>query len=128
MTVRNVEARIVKLEARHRRPDEILLIWRKPGADVARAVAGAQFSKGDKAICVEWFGENPLPAPQWYRERLSSQLGAVENEYIDRSLNRVLESASPRDPGFAEPPNLSAHRSRELADNDLLHFVFGIAT
>ena len=79
-------------------------------------------------ICAEWFGDDPLPAPRWYRERLSSELGAVENEYLSRSLDRVVEGACLRDPGYAETPMVSAHRMRELTDNDLLHMVFGVAT
>ena len=60
-------------------------------------------------------------------ERIS-ELGAVENEYLSRSLDRVVEDACLRDPGYAETPMVSAHRMRELTDNDLLHMVFGVAT
>jgi hypothetical protein len=128
MTGKNVASRIIKLEARRQRPNEILLIWRRPDADVKAAASGAKFAPGDRVICAEWFGDEPLPAPKWYRERLSSELGAVEYEYVTRSLNRVIEGGRPRDPGFAEPPVVPAHRARELADNDLLHMVFGVAT
>jgi hypothetical protein len=128
MTVRNIFSRVEKLEARRQRPDELLLIWRLPGAPVSKAVADARFATGDRVICAEWFGDDPLPAPRWYRERLSSELGAVENEYLSRSLDRVVEGACLRDPGYAETPMVSAHRVRELTDNDLLHMVFGVAT
>lgn len=128
MTGKNVAARIIKLEARRQRPNEILLIWRRPDADVKAAASGAKFAPGDRVICVEWFGDDPLPAPRWYRERLSSELSAVEYEYITRSLNRVVEGGRPVDPGLAEIPPVSANRARELGDNDLLHMVFGVAT
>jgi hypothetical protein len=128
MTGKNVASRIIKLEARRQRPNEILLIWRRPDADVKAAIGGAKFAPGDRVICAEWFGDDPLPAPRWYRERLSSELGAVENEYLSRSLDRVVEDACLRDPGYAETPMVSAHRMRELTDNDLLHMVFGVAT
>lgn len=128
MTARNAIARIVKLEARRQRPNEILLTWRRPDADVKAAASEAKFAPGDRVICAEWFGDGPLPAPKWYRERLSSELGTVENEYLTRSLERMAEGGRPRDPGFAEMPMVPAHRVNELADNDLLHMAFGVAT
>ena len=127
MNSKNVAARIIKLETHRQRPNEILLIWRQPDADVKAAASEAKFSAGDRVICAEWFGDGPLPAPNWYRERLSSELGAVENEYLTRSLARVGDDR-PRDPGFVEIPPMSADRARELPDNDLLHMIFGVAT
>jgi hypothetical protein len=92
------------------------------------STSGAKFAPGDRVICVEWFGEGTPPAPRWYSQRLSSELGAVESEYLMRSLKRVKEGDRPRDPGFAELPLVSAHRARELADNDLLYMLFGVKT
>lgn len=128
MMGKNVAARIVKLEARRQRPNEILLVWRRPDTDVRSATSGTKFASGDRVICVEWFGEGVAPAPRWYRQRISSELGAVESEYLTRSLNRVAEGDLPRDPGFAEFPVVSTNPARDLADNDLLHMVFGVAT
>lgn len=128
MMTRNVVARIVKLEARRQRPNEILLVWRRPDADVEAAANGAKFAPGDRVICVEWFGDDPLPAPRWYRERLSSELSVIENEYLTRSLTRLAEGHGQRDRGFAELSPVSAQRAHELADNDLLHMAFGVAT
>ena len=128
MMGKNVAARIIKLEARRQRPNEILLIWRRPDADVKAAASGAKFAPGDRVICVEWFGEDSLPAPRWYRERLPSELDATANEYLTRSLNCVAEGGRSRDPGFADFPVVPSHRARELPDNDLLHMVFGVAT
>ena len=125
--MRNVAARIVKLEARRQRPNEILLIWRRPDADVKAAVSGAKFAPGDRVICAEWFGDGSLPAPKWYRERLSSELGTLENEYLARSLKSVGDDR-PRDPGFVEIPPVSANWARELTDNELLHMIFGVKT
>lgn len=124
----NVAARIIKLEARRQRTNEILLVWRRPDTDVKAAASAVKFAPGDRVICAEWFGDDPLPEPRWYNNRLSSELGAVENEYLSRSLGRVVEGACPRDPGFAQPPAVSARRMPELADSDLLHIVFGVAT
>jgi len=131
MMTRNVAARIVKLEARRYRPDEILLIWRRPDADVTDAIKGADFAPGDRVICVEWFGEGPLPAPKWYRERLTRALDAPEEEYLYKSLERVIDGerdGTPRDPGFAKRPAISEQRMKELTDNELLHMIFGVAT
>ena len=128
MNARNVAARIVKLEARRHRPNEIVLIWRRPDADVKAAASEAKFAPGDRVICVEWFGDDPLPAPRWYLNKLSSEMERSEYEYITRSLNRVVKGGNPRDTAFAELPPVSAQRMRELPDNDLLHMIFGVAT
>jgi hypothetical protein len=127
MIARNLETRIVKLEARRRRPDEILLIWRRPGSSVSEAVA-ARFAAGDRVICAEWFGENPMPPPRWFGKRLSSELGDPENEYITRSLNRLVEAEPAREQGFAPVPVLSDHHVAALTDNDLLHMALGVET
>ena len=55
MIARNVGSRITKLEARSARPDEMLVVWRKPDGDVAEALKDATFAKGDMVICAEWF-------------------------------------------------------------------------
>ena len=65
MIARNVEARILKLEAQRKRPDEILVAWRSPGQEVADAIAGTAFVRGDRVICSEWFGEGEPPPPKW---------------------------------------------------------------
>ena len=62
MIARNVESRITKLEARRARPDEMLVVWRKPEGDVKAATKGAKFAPGDRVICVEWFPKCPLPS------------------------------------------------------------------
>lgn len=69
MTVRNIFSRVEKLEARRRRPDDLLLIWRLPGAPVSEAVADARFASGDRVICAEWFGDSSAPAPRWFGKR-----------------------------------------------------------
>jgi hypothetical protein len=79
MTVRSLESRIVKLEAGRQRPNEVLLVWRRPDADIKAATSGTKFAPGDRVICAEWFGDGPLPAPRWYREWLLSELDAVES-------------------------------------------------
>ena len=128
MIARTVESRLIKLEARRQRPNEILLIWRWPDADVKAATHGARFAPGDRVICLEWFGDGPLPAPRWYRDRLTSEFGVTEKESLDRSLNSVGEDGRQRDPGFADIGHVPARRLCEVPDNDLLHMIFGIET
>jgi len=62
MIVRNVQSRISRLEARSARPDEMLVVWRKPDGDVTEALKNATFAKGDMVICAEWFDSSPPPA------------------------------------------------------------------
>jgi hypothetical protein len=128
MTLRNIFSRVEKLEARRRRPDELLLIWRIPGAPVSEAVADARFATGDRVICAEWFGDSSAPAPRWFRKRLSSELARSEYEYIIQSLNRLVETGPAREPGLAPIPSVPEHCLVDLTDNDLLHAVLGVET
>jgi hypothetical protein len=122
---RNLEGRIAKLETSHGRPDEILVIWREPDGDVTEAAAGAQIAAGDRAICVEWFGEKPPPAPRWYRH-LRLEMDPAEYEYVNRSLERLGDTH--RQSGFAPMPQIAQHRLAELTDNELLYIALGVET
>jgi hypothetical protein len=130
MIVRNLETRIMKLELSRRRPNEFLLVWRRPNGDVSAAASEAKFAPGDRVICLEWFGDGPLPAPRWYGKR--SEISVIEKEYLDRCLTgartRGEEGVCQRDPGFADFPHVPAERIGKLHDNDLLHMLFGVAT
>jgi hypothetical protein len=131
VTVRSLEARVGKLEAIGRRPDEMLVIWRRPGGDVAEALRGASFAKGDRVICIEWLGDDPLPEPRWHGKR--SEFSAIENECIERVIDRDIESHREgnhrqRYPGSVELPHFPANRMCELSDNDLMHAIFGVET
>jgi hypothetical protein len=127
MTARNIFNRVEKLEAR-RRPDELLLIWRLPGAPVSEAVADARFATGDRVICAEWFGDGSPPAPRWFRKRLSSEMARPEYEYITRSLNRLVEAKPAHQQGFVPVSAPLGHYLTALSDNDLLHLALGVET
>ncbi len=127
MISRNVEARIVKLETRRQRPNEILLVWRNPGQPVKEAIAGADFAPGDRVMCVEWFGEGPLPAPHWHGERFSHALSRGQYDHVLSAMARVTAGESIGDPDFVRPI-MQAKRIEEMSDNDLLYCVFGAAT
>ena len=77
MIARNVASRITKLESRRARPDEMLVVWRRPGGDVAEAMENATFAKGDKVICAEWFDDSPPPA-RWHGDQLRRAMTPAE--------------------------------------------------
>lgn len=131
MSARNVEARLIKLEARRKRADEILVVWRRPDADVRQALVGAEFEAGDKVICAEWFDDGPVPEPRWYKGQLSSALDTAGWENLDRCLGRIrsrIRDEKPRDPAFAPFALAPTARLGDLTDHQLLHALFGIAT
>jgi hypothetical protein len=72
MLGRNISNRVEKLEALHRRDDEMLMLWRRPGADVDETVAAARkmglFQPGDLVLSTEWLGPEDLPKPTWHRD------------------------------------------------------------
>ena len=125
MSLRDLEARIAKLEASRRRPNELLLVWRRPNGDVRAATSEAKFAPGDRVISLEWDGDGPLPPPRWFGKR--SELSVIESEYLKRCLTCVKEDGRPRDPGLADIPDVPAERICELHDNDLLFMAFGVA-
>jgi hypothetical protein len=126
MTPRNVESRIVKLEARRTRPDEMLVVWRLPDGDVVEALKDAIFAKGDKVICAEWFDDSPPPAPRWYGDELRRAMTSSEYEQINRSIDRV--AGAKRDSGFAPYPNITEDRMKRMTDNELTHAILGVRT
>ena len=126
MIARNVEARVLKLEALQHRPDEIFVIWRQPGSDVRAAVSEANLQHGAHAICAEWFGKDPLPKPQWFRN-IREEMNTQEYEYIFKSVERS-GAKDVVEPGFTPSPLSSANRLQGLSDNDLILAVLGVET
>jgi hypothetical protein len=129
MIARNVESRIVKREARSARPDEMLVVWRKPDGDVAAALEGVTFVQGDKVICAEWFDHGPRPAPRWYGDQLRRAMTPAEYEQIHRTIDRVAGNhQAKRDPGFAPFPSITEERMKRMTDNELTHAILGVRT
>ena len=87
MIARNIESRMTKLEARRARPDEMLVVWRKPDGDVTEALKNATFAKGDMVICAEWFDSSPPPAPRWYGDELRRAM--TSSAYEQRAASVV---------------------------------------
>ncbi|MBB4362173.1 hypothetical protein GGD65_003198 [Bradyrhizobium sp. CIR18] len=130
MTVLHLETRLIKLEARTARPDEMLVVWRRPSGEVAEALKGATFAKGDKVICAEWFEEGPVPEPRWYRGRLRSAMGPAKYAQVERTIERVAEgsAASRNKAGFAPYPNFTEDRAKEMTDAELIYAILGVRT
>ena len=129
MIARNVESRITKLEARSTRPDEMLVVWRLPDSDVAEALKGARFAKGDKVICAEWFDDSPSPAPRWYGDQLRRAMTPSEYKQINQTIDRVADRPqAERDSGFAPFPSITEDRIKVMEDNELVHAILGIRT
>lgn len=127
---RNYAARIVKLEAKTTRPNELLVIWRKPGTDIRTAIASEQFASGNKVICLEWHVNGKPPAPKWHRDLLRSSMTGLEYECLMKTLQRMAEAGeNDREAGgFAPFPNMSEEIMRAMPDNELIHAVLGVQT
>ena len=129
MIARNIESRMTKLEARRARPDEMLVVWRKPDGDVTEALKNATFAKGDMVICAEWFDSSPPPAPRWYGDELRRAMTSSAYEQINRSIDRVAECPqAKRDSGFAPYPSITEDRMKRMTDNELTHAILGVRT
>ena len=102
MTARNLKTRIAKLEASRKRIDETLVVWRLPGAEIESALANASYIPGERAICLEWYGDGPPPAPRWCKG-LQGSLSKEEHDAIETcstaSLMRGLNGNRP--PGLS---------------------------
>ena len=102
-------------------------IARKAGPDVMPV-------PGDRVICLEWFGDGPLPAPRWHEKGFKHD--SIESEYLIRAVRQRVEDREDREdghprqrePGFAEPPHFPVDRVHELSFSDLVHMLFGVAT
>jgi hypothetical protein len=85
-----IEARIAQLEDLHRSRNEILVVWRRPGAPVSKALRNLDYGPGDRVVCFEWFGSGAPPQPQWRNDlrRFSKE----EDDSIDIMLQRILDA------------------------------------
>jgi hypothetical protein len=129
VTVRSLEARVGKLEAIGRRPDEMLVIWRRPGGDVAEALRGINFAKGDRVVCAEWFEDDtPLPEPRWYRDQLNRAMPPAEYEQLERTIDRMLEQSKAERAALAASWTFNKERYSQMSDEELIHGLLGVKT
>ena len=131
MIGRNVEARIIKLEAKHRRPGEMLVLWRLPSESVEEVVGRAHFHAGDRVICVEWLKDREPPQPAWYSDRDISDLRHDVCKAIDAaSVRRFAGMEAPRPPEVETPADRARRQEylTSMSNADLTYAIFGVPT
>jgi hypothetical protein len=123
---RGLITRIRKLEAARHSDGEILLLWRSPGKDVARAANAAKnaglFASGDRVISAEWLGADPMPAPRWVKIGSSGSptFNEREDEYCMSALSNLIGNRT-----------FDSRRGQALdswTDADLWHAALGVST
>jgi hypothetical protein len=124
MIARNIETRIVKLEARRRHDDELFLLWRLPVQEILSALGDANRAgicqSQDLVLCIEWHGESVPPPPRWCR-LFPSDLTEIELDYCFRELKRF-------ETGQGEYSKGADHRLAHLSDSKLWHMALGVQT
>jgi hypothetical protein len=118
---RGLVSRLHKLEARRRNEGEILLLWRRPGKDVAAlAKATGLFASGDRVISAEWLGDDPMPAPRWVKVSPSGWLNLTEREkeYCEATVRKLVV-----DDGHSSHPDPAL---LDWTDADLWHAALGV--
>ncbi len=90
-----------------------MLVWRNANEPEATAV-GAHGSRARKIICVEWFGDGPLPEPKWLTGSRHRELSEPEWRSIDEAIRRRVE----RHPDKSEPNMRDRDRIVQMSDND----------
>jgi hypothetical protein len=118
---RGLVTRLHKLEARRRNEGEILLLWRRPGKDVAAvAKATGLLASGDRVISAEWLGDDPMPAPRWVKVSSSGWLGLTEREkeYCEAAVRKLVVDDDRR----ANPDPVLL----DWTDADLWHAALGV--
>jgi hypothetical protein len=118
----SIKTRVAKLEAKRRRDDEPLIVWRKPDGDIGKALEGVNFAPGDKVICPEWYGEGPMLRPRWRAGRLRFEVSKEEEESLERTLEKIVATNTRPAP----IPHV-ADASR-LSDADLWHICLAVQT
>ena len=123
----NIESLIAQLEELQRPRDEILVVWRRPGAPVSKALRNADYGPRDRVVCFEWFGSGAPPQPQW-RSDLRHWLSKEESDSIDIMIQRILDRKPNR-----EQPAAGVQRGPDLdelgySDEDLLYILLECPT
>jgi hypothetical protein len=124
MTPRNLRTRIEKLEASRKHIDELLVVWRLPGADIESALANVSYMPGDRVICLEWYGDGPPPSPRWCRD--SRSLSKEENDSIETMVNRALDALPRREQLARTERRGSDVDLSSYSDQDLDYILFGV--
>jgi hypothetical protein len=122
---RGLNTRIQKLEACRHSDGEMLLLWRPPGKDVATVVEAAKtaglFASGDLVISAEWLGEDPMPAPRWFKSE--RDLSEREGKCIDAEIFKLVGEVSKIEIDRSQSSSLS-----HISSERLLHILLGVET
>ena len=104
---------------------EILLLWRPPGKDAATVVEAAKtaglFASGDLVISAEWLGEDPMPAPRWFKSE--RDLSEREGKCIDAEIFKLVGDVSKIEIDRSQSSSLS-----HISSERLLHMLLGVET
>jgi hypothetical protein len=122
----SVEARIAQLEDLHRSRDEILVVWRPPGAPVSKALRNVDYDPGDRVVCFEWFGTSAPPQPQW-RSDLRHWLSKEESDSIDIMLKHIIDAKPSHEQAAGTGRTGSDHDELErCSDEEIFYLLFGM--
>ena len=122
----SIRARIAQLEGLHKSRDEILVVWRLPGAQVSKALRNVDYGPGDRVVCFEWFGTSPPPQPQWRRD-LRDSPSKEESDSIDFMLQRILDAKPDRRQAAGTGRTGSDHDELErCSDEEIFYLLFGV--
>jgi hypothetical protein len=122
VTSRSIKSRVSKLEKSRKLTDEILVVWRRPGADVSEAVADVDYVSGDRVVCFEWYGDGPPPAPRWHKD-LRSSLSKEENGSIKVILERILDAKPDRERSAEDEQR---DKLLDYSSDDIHYILFGV--
>ena len=95
MTARNLKTRIEKLEALRKHIDEMLVVWRRPDAEVSSTLSNVTFVPGDRVICLEWHGDGPIPERKRHRD-VREGFTDEQNQSLDIMLERCATGGGER--------------------------------
>lgn len=92
LTVRSIETRLRKLEAKHRPAEGVFfLAWGRDDAEIERAVANAkaqgEVGRGDTVVRAVWTGHNGGPPARWIAQA-RRELSEAENDALFEEMKR----------------------------------------
>jgi hypothetical protein len=92
LTVRGIETRLRKLEAKRRPPEgAFFVVWGHDAAEIGRALVNAkargEVGRGDTVVRALWTGHHGTPASRWIGER---DLSRIEDEALGAEMERRI--------------------------------------
>src|SRR4051794_33452546 len=129
LTVRGIETRLRKLEAKRRPPEGVFfLVWGHDAVEIERNLATAkargEVGRGDTIIRARWTGHNGGPESRWIAN-CRSDLSPAEDDVLTAALERLCaEVHSPEEiaASATAPRDL---RVSQMSDAQLLAVALG---